>query len=187
MAVHIETERLLLRDWSDADAEPYAALNADPRVMEFFLSPLSRAQSDAQMASIRAFLDGHGYGLYAIEEKASGRFVGFIGAQAVNFEAAFTPATEIGWRLARTAWGSGYATEGARAVAAHAFGPLGLMDLVSFTAEWNRPSRRVMEKLGMTHDPAEDFDHPRIPEGNKLRRHVLYRLSRQAFIDRAAG
>jgi RimJ/RimL family protein N-acetyltransferase len=179
--VHVETPRLKLRDWIDADAEPYAAINADPRVMEFFPAALTREQSDVQMAGIRAFMRDHGYGLYAAEEKATGRFIGFIGLSHPSFEAHFTPAVEIGWRLAREAWGEGYATEGARAVVAHAFGPLGLGALVSFTAEWNRPSRRVMEKIGMTHDPADDFQHPRLPTGHKLSRHVLYRLGREQW------
>ena len=179
--VHIETARLRLRDWSDADAAPYAALNADPRVMEFFPAALTREQSDAQMAAIRTFIVNHGFGLYAAEEKASGRFVGFVGLSQPSFEAHFTPAMEIGWRLARASWGQGYATEGARAVVDHAFGLLDLDALVSFTAEWNRPSRRVMEKLGMTHDPAEDFLHPRLPPDHKLTRHVLYRLRRDQW------
>ena len=176
--VHIVTSRLKLRDWIDADAEPFAALNADPRVMEFFPTALTRAESDAQMAAIRGFITDHGYGLYAAEEKATGRFIGFIGLWPPSFEAHFTPAVEIGWRLARESWGQGYATEGARAVVDHAFSVLDLDALVSFTAEWNRPSRRVMEKIGMTHDPADDFLHPRLPPDHKLSRHVLYRLSR---------
>ena len=176
--IHVETPRLKLRDWVDTDAEPYAALNADPRVMEFFPAALSRAESDAQMASIRAFIAGHGYGLYATEEKASGRFIGFVGLSPPSFDAHFTPAVEIGWRLARESWGQGYASEAAPRVADHAFTTLGLDALVSFTAEWNRPSRRVMEKIGMTHDPADDFMHPRLPADHKLARHVLYRLSR---------
>ncbi len=175
--VHIVTSRLMLREWTDADAEPFAALNSDPRVMEFFSRPLDRAESDAFLARNQARIDADGYGLYAVEVKDDGRFVGYVGLARPTFEAHFTPAIEIGWRLARDAWGQGYATEAARAVADHAFGPLGLDVLVSFTAEWNRPSRRVMEKLGMTHDPAEDFLHPRLPVDHKLSRHVLYRLS----------
>jgi RimJ/RimL family protein N-acetyltransferase len=177
--IYIETERLRLRDWTDSDAEPFAALNADPRVMEFFRRPLTRAESDEAMAAARARIAEDGYGKYAAEEKSTARFIGYIGLAPVDFEAPFAPAVEIGWRLARTAWGNGYATEGARAVVAEAFGNLGLNELVSFTAEWNRPSRRVMEKIGMTHDPAEDFDYPRLPPGHKLRRHVLYRLRRR--------
>ena len=181
MRVHIETERLVLRDWKDEDAAAFAELNADPRVMEFFVRSLDRAQSDALMARIRADLARNGYGLYATEVKDSGAFIGFVGLAKPGFDAPFMPAIEIGWRLARTAWGSGYATEGARGVIDHAFGPLGLDALVSFTAEWNRPSRRVMEKLGMAHDPRDDFVHPDVPPGHKLARHVLYRIDRAGW------
>jgi RimJ/RimL family protein N-acetyltransferase len=186
-AVHIETERLVLRDWIDADAEPFAALNADPRVMEFFPKALSREESDALMDWIRAGMARDGFSQFAAEEKSPGAFIGFIGLAPIHFEARFTPAIEVGWRLARSAWGNGYATEGARAVLAHAFGPLGLTDLVSITAEWNQPSRRVMEKIGMSRDPAEDFDHPELPVGQKLRRHVLYRLTRRDWLNRRAA
>ncbi len=177
--VHLVTSRLKLRDWTDADAEPFAALNADPRVMEFFPAALTRQQSDAQMAAIRAFIADHGFGLYAAEEKASGRFIGFVGLWQPSFEAHFMPALEIGWRLSRESWGQGYASEAAQAVVDEAFRDLGLDALVAFTAEWNRPSRRVMEKIGMTHDPADDFRHPRLPPDHKLSWHVLYRLSRK--------
>jgi RimJ/RimL family protein N-acetyltransferase len=177
--IHVETRRLTLRDWVDADAEPFAAINSDPRVMEFFSRPLDRAESGAFLARNRADIAANGYGLYAVEVKESGTSIGYVGLARPTFAAHFTPAVEIGWRLAREAWGQGYATEGARAVVDHAFGPLGLAALVSFTAEWNRPSRRVMEKIGMTHDPADDFLHPRLPAGHKLSRHVLYRLSRE--------
>ena len=185
--VHIETARLLLRDWSDADSEPFAALNADPRVMEFFPKALTRAESDALMARIRTDFARDGYDLYAVEEKASGRFIGFNGLAEPGFDAPFMPAVEIGWRLARAAWGNGYATEGAKAVLAHAFGKLGLKEIVSFTAEWNRPSRRVMEKIGMTYDPADDFDHPKLPDGHKLRWHVLYRIDRESWLSRRSA
>lgn len=174
--VHIETDRLVLRDWRDEDAEPFAALNADPRVMEFFVKRLEHAESDAMMARLRRFIADHGYGLYAVEERSTRRFIGYVGLCPVMFAAAFTPATEIGWRLARSAWGSGYATEGARAVLGHAFRRLGLTELVSFTAEWNLRSRRVMEKIGMSRDPTGDFLHPALPPDHKLALHVLYRI-----------
>jgi RimJ/RimL family protein N-acetyltransferase len=176
--VHIVTSRLKLREWTDADRDPFAAINADPRVMEFFPRSLVRVESDAFLAHNQADIVANGYGLYAVEVKQTGQFIGYVGLARPTFEAHFTPAIEIGWRLARAAWGEGYATEAARAVAGHAFGVLGLDALVSFTAEWNRPSRRVMEKIGMTHDPADDFLHPRLPPDHKLSRHVLYRLSR---------
>lgn len=180
--VHLETERLTLRDWTDADGGPFAALNADLRVMEFFPRALSRAESDAFMATIRWRIGRDGYGLYAVEEKASGQFIGYVGLAPVELAVPFAPATEIGWRLAREAWGQGYASEAAAAVRDHAFGPLGLEALVSFTAEWNRPSRRVMERIGMIHDPSGDFIHPRLPAGHKLAAHVLYRLNRARWL-----
>ncbi len=179
--VHLETERLLLRDWTEADAAPFAAINSDPRVMEFFTRPLSQAESDAFLARNQANIAADGWGLYAVEEKATGDFIGYVGLARPGFEAHFTPAIEIGWRLARRTWGQGYASEAARAVVGHAFGPLGLDALVSFTAEWNKPSRRVMEKIGMTRDPAEDFMHPKLPADHKLAPHVLYRLNRNTW------
>ena len=127
--VHIETERLVLRDWRDDDAEPFAALNADPRVMEFFPKRLARTESDGLMARMRRFMADHGYGQYAVEERSTRAFIGYVGLCPVTFEAAFAPATEIGWRLARSAWGSGYATEGAGAVRDHAFRRLGFKEL----------------------------------------------------------
>lgn len=174
----IRTERLLLRPWRDEDLEPFAIINADPRVAEHLPSTLSPAESDALATKIREGMDERGFGLWAAERvDAAGRpFIGFIGLSVPPFEAAFTPCVEIGWRLAPAHWGIGLATEGARAVARHAFGELGLNEIVSFTVPANRASRRVMEKLGMEHDPAEDFDHPRVPDGHPLRRHVLYRL-----------
>jgi len=174
--IRIETERLILRDWRDDDAVPFAALNADPRVMEFFQARLTQVESDDLMTRISTFIRDRGYGLYAVEEKRTRAFLGFVGICPVLFEAAFTPATEIGWRLAHPSWGSGYATEGARAVVADAFERLKFRELVSFTAEWNVRSRRVMEKIGMRHDQDADFLHPALPPEHKLARHVLYRV-----------
>jgi RimJ/RimL family protein N-acetyltransferase len=179
--IHIETERLLLRDWKDEDAAPFAAINADPRVMEFFAKRLDRADSDAFIQRVRDNIAGEGFGLYAVEVKETGKFIGFVGLARPAFDAHFTPAVEIGWRLAREAWGQGYASEAARAVIDHAFGVLGIDALVSFTAEWNRPSQRVMEKIGMRRDPAEDFAHPKLAADHKLSRHVLYRIDRAAW------
>jgi RimJ/RimL family protein N-acetyltransferase len=179
--IHIETERLRLRDWTDADAVPFAEMNADPRVMEFFAKPLSRAESDAVMQNNRARLSEDGYGKYATVEKASGRFIGYVGLAPVDFPAPFAPAVEIGWRLARETWGQGFASEAATAVRDHAFSTLGFEELVSFTTEWNQPSRRVMEKIGMTRDPVEDFIYPKLPPGHKLARHVLYRINRERW------
>ena len=174
--VLIETQRLRLRNWRDADLAPFARLNADPRVMEFFPRALDRTESDALVARERTRIDAKGYGLYAAEVKASGVLIGFIGLADVTFAAQFAPAVEIGWRLSRVSWGSGYASEGARAVLDDAFTRLGLRSLVSFTAEWNMRSRRVMEKIGMVRDADADFLHPSIPAGHKLAPHVLYRI-----------
>ena len=171
----IETPRLLLRRWRESDREPFFRMNADPRVMEYFPRCLSRAESDAFADRIEAHFARHGYGLYAAEFRPTGQFIGYIGLLVPLFDAPFTPATEIGWRLAAEFWNLGLATEGARAVLDYAFDTLHLPEVVSFTVPANVRSRRVMEKIGLRHDPEGDFDHPRLPEGHPLRRHVLYR------------
>ncbi|HYI01971.1 GNAT family N-acetyltransferase [Hyalangium sp.] len=177
----VRTERLWLRSWRDEDVEPFAAMNADPRVMEHFPALLSRQETEAQVARIRAHFAEHGWGLWALEVPGVAPFIGFVGLSTVSFTAPFTPAVEVGWRLAPAHWGSGYATEGARVALGVAFGELGLAEVVSFTVPSNVRSRRVMERLGMHHAPAEDFEHPRLPEGHPLRRHVLYRLRRAGW------
>jgi RimJ/RimL family protein N-acetyltransferase len=174
----IKTERLLLRRWRDSDRLPFQQMNADPRVMEFFPASLSFAESDALVYRAQAHFDRHGFGPFAVELLENQLFIGFIGLSIPNFDAPFMPAAEIGWRLAFNCWGRGLATEGARSVIRYAFEDLGLDSLVSFTVPENLRSRHVMEKIGMTHDPADDFDHPRLPEGHPMRRHVLYRLKR---------
>ena len=146
--------------------------------MEHFPATLDRAASDALASSIRADLEAKGFGLWAVEVPSVAAFIGFVGATEPDFAAPFMPAVEIGWRLAFAHWGKGYATEAARAVVAHAFGPMGLEELVSFTVPANRRSCTVMGRLGMRRSPADDFDHPILPEGHTLRRHVLYRLRR---------
>jgi RimJ/RimL family protein N-acetyltransferase len=171
------TERLLLRGWRDGDRAAWAAMNADPEVMRYFPGTLSRRQSDALADSIEATFERYGFGLWAVEVKGGPPFVGFTGLAPLNPLVPY-PGVEVGWRLARLAWGHGYATEAARASVAHCFGTAGLTEIVSVTAEVNTPSRAVMRRLGMVHDPAEDFDHPVLPEGSPLRRHVLYRLRR---------
>ena len=150
--------------------------------MEFFPAILSRSESDTLMEWIRERMRETGYGLYAAEEKNSRRFIGFIGLAPIDFEAHFTPAIEIGWRLARTAWGKGLATEGANATLAHAFGQSGLNDLASLTTVKNQRSRRVMEKIGMTHDPRDDFLNPKLPPGHPQAPHVLYRIKREDYL-----
>jgi RimJ/RimL family protein N-acetyltransferase len=174
----IRTERLLLRRWRPADLEPFAALNADPRVLEYLPTPLSRMDSDAFAARIQAHFEKHGYGLWAVEVPGVTPFAGFVGLSPPRFEAHFTPAIEIGWRLAVEQWGRGYATEGAEAALAFGFDVLRLEEIVSITVPANVRSRRVMEKIGMTRAPEDDFDHPLVPEGHPLRRHVLYRIAR---------
>jgi RimJ/RimL family protein N-acetyltransferase len=174
----LTTDRLLLRQWRDSDREPFAALNADPAVMEHFPALQTREQSDALIDRNIPDLDDRGWGLWALEVKDTGEFIGFTGLNVPTFEAPFLPGVEIGWRLAKGAWGNGYATEAARAALAYGFGPAGLDEIVSFTATTNLPSQRVMQRIGMVHDEAGDFDHPRIEEGHRLRRHVLYRINR---------
>jgi RimJ/RimL family protein N-acetyltransferase len=172
----IKTARLLLRRWRDSDRLPFQQMNADPRVMEFFPALLSPADSDALVDRAQAHFDRHGFGPFAVELLEDATFAGFIGLSVPNFVAPFMPAVEIGWRLTFDCWGRGLATEGARAVVNYGFEDLGLDSLVSFTVPENLRSRRVMEKLGMTHEPNDDFDHPRLPEGHPMRRHVLYRV-----------
>jgi RimJ/RimL family protein N-acetyltransferase len=174
----IRTPRLLLREWRPEDREPFAALNADPRVMEFLPGKLPRAQSDALARRSEQHFTAHGFGPWAVEVPGVAPFVGFVGLVVPGFEAHFTPAIEIGWRLAAEHWGQGYATEAAVASARHAFDVVGAEQLVSFTTPQNVRSQVVMQRLGMTHDPADDFDHPRLAAGHPLRRHVLYRLDR---------
>lgn len=176
-AATLKTDRLLLRHWLPADRAPFARINADPAVVEFLPSPLTRIESDALIDRIESHFEQHGFGLYAAELKSSGECIGFIGLSVPAFDAHFTPCVEIGWRLASGNWGRGLALEGARAVVRHAFHSLNLPALVSFTVPANLRSIRVMEKLGMARDPRDDFDHPRLPESHPLRRHVLYRLA----------
>jgi len=174
----LTTARLQLRSWRDADLAPFAALNADPRVMQYFPKTLNRRESDVVADRVRSTLVGRGFGLWAVEVPGVASFIGFVGLAEPAFRASFTPCIEIGWRLAFDHWGRGYASEAAAAVLEHAFGALALSEIVSFTATSNQRSRRVMERLGMRRLPSEDFDHPNLPEGDPLRRHVLYRLPR---------
>ena len=176
--LELRTARLLLRPWRPADREPFASLNADPVVMEHFAHPLGRAESDRMVDTIEAHYAQRGLRLWAVEVPGEAPFIGYVGLSAPSFDAAFTPCVEVGWRLARAAWGHGYATEAARAALEDGFGRLGLGEIVSFTTAGNLRSRRVMERLGMTRDPSDDFDHPNLPAGHPFRRHVLYRLSR---------
>ena len=179
--IPLKTRRLILRRWTAADREPFARMNTDPGVMEYLGEPLSREQSDEVVDQIKAHFRTHGFGLCAAELAEGGDFIGFIGLSVPTFEAAFTPCVEIGWRLAAEYWGAGLATEGAREIVRYAFEELKLPELVSLTAIGNERSRRVMAKQGMTHDPAENFDHPKLPATHPLRRHVLYRLTHEQW------
>jgi RimJ/RimL family protein N-acetyltransferase len=179
----LRTERLLLRRWKDSDREPFAALNADPEVRKFFPGILTREESDALVERIEAGFQVNGFGWWAAEIVETGEFIGFIGLSPLGPELPCGPGIEIGWRLARRFWGCGYATEGARACLAHAFGPLGAAEVVAFTAVGNTRSRAVMDRLGMTHDPAEDFDHPAVPVGHPIARHALYRITGSSHVE----
>ena len=172
----LTTDRLLLRDWRESDLAPWAALNADPEVREFFPTVLTRDESAASMARFQADLDSRGYGWWALEVRTTGEFIGFTGLDPVDDEMPFT-GVEIGWRLAGAAWGHGYASEAARTVLAYGFDVLELPEILAITAVGNVRSQAVMRRIGMTRDPADDFDDPGVPEG-PLRRSVLFRISR---------
>ena len=177
----LTTERLLLRRWRESDKEPFAELNSDPVAMEHFPSTHTREQSDALVEHFDGAIDERGWGLWAVEVVASGDFIGFVGLNPPPWEAHFTPAVEIGWRLRRQHWGNGYATEAAQEALRFGFEDLDLEEIVSFTLPENRRSRAVMERLGMTHHPADDFEHPGLPEGHPMRLHVLYRVTRSSW------
>ena len=177
-AAELETERLFMRQWRGSDLEPFSRMNSDPEVMRYFVTSLSRSESDAFAEQIVSDLDSLGYGLWALEVKETGAFVGFTGLVWQTYQAHFTPAVEIGWRLARSSWGLGYASEAARMALAFGFDTAGLDEIVSTTAAQNTRSQRVMERIGMSHDRADDFLHPNVPEGHVLRSHVLYRIRR---------
>lgn len=178
------TARLRLRAWRAADRQPLRALNADAQVMAYFPSTLNAAQSDALFDRIVAHHMAHGFGLWAVERADTADFIGFTGLSIPQWQPCFGPCVEIGWRLAAAHWGQGFATEAARTVLAFAFESLGLDEVVSFTAAVNTRSERVMERIGMHHAPSDDFDHPALPPGHPLTRHVLYRLSKDAWTAR---
>ena len=178
--IEFETDRLRLRQWLPADREPFAALNADPNVMEFFAAILDRAASDAIADRCESLIAERGWGFWAAEEKESGQFIGFVGLHTPSPELPFSPCVEIGWRLATRYWNKGFATEAARGALRVGFELLKLKEIVSFTAIRNLRSRAVMEKLGMTEAP-DTFEHPHLAEGHALRLHCLYRLSREQW------
>jgi RimJ/RimL family protein N-acetyltransferase len=180
----ITTQRLTLRRWREDDLEPFAALNADPLVMEYFPKTLSHDESEILAGRIARHFEQYGFGWWSTEITANAVFIGLVGLSVPRFEAHFTPCVEIGWRLARGYWGQGYASEAARAALAYGFEKLQLEQIVSLTVPANRRSRAVMERIGMVRDRQGDFEHPHIDEGHPLRRHVLYRMTRQDWIDR---
>lgn len=173
----LQTPRLILREWTDDDLEPFAVINSDPRVMEFLPALLTREQSDEMAGRIRTHFAERGFGLWAVEIRDGAKFIGFVGLSVPRFEAHFTPCVEVGWRLSAEYWGHGYAPEAARAALNYGFTELGLAEIVSITVPHNLKSRRVMEKIGLRHDPTGDFLHPLLPYGHPLQPHVLYRLT----------
>lgn len=178
--IELETPRLRLLAWQDRHIAPFAALNADPDVMRHFPSTLTAEQTRAGVEVWRAQFAEQGWSNWAVELKGSGEFIGFVGLSVPRRQLPFSPCVEVGWRLARRFWGKGYATEAAKASLAVGFGQLGLAEIVSFTALCNRPSRAVMERIGML-DTARDFDHPAVPEGSPLRAHCLYAITREQW------
>jgi RimJ/RimL family protein N-acetyltransferase len=185
-AVTLETERLRLRPWREQDRPPFAALNADAAVMEWFPFRLDTAQSDALASLIEQRMADNGWGMWAVEVPGVADFIGFVGLNDASEQLGYQ-AIEVGWRLAREHWGHGYAPEAAIASLAYGFDVLEVAEIVAFTPTGNLKSRRVMEKIGMTHDGGRDFDHPRIPPDSPLVRHVLYAIERESFARAHSG
>jgi len=177
-ARELHTRRLRMRQWQDSDRQPFATMNSDAEVMRHFPATQDAAQSGAAVDRFFAHLETTGWGLWALEFE--GEFIGFTGLASPRFEAPFTPCVEVGWRLARSAWGVGLATEAATAAVQFGFTELELTEIVSFTTVANERSRSVMRRLGMTHDPADDFEHPALASDSPQRPHVLYRLANPA-------
>lgn len=180
----LRTSRLLLRRWAPDDREPFAQINADPRVMRYRFKTLTRAESDALLDEIEAGFDRHGFGEWAVERTEDHRVIGFAGLELADATAPFDPPIHIGWHLAHDAWGRGYATEAAEAVLDFSFDELGLAQVVAHTTSRNAPSRAVMRRLGMTHHPDDDFDGPWYPPGHPNRRFVLYRMTAANWMKR---
>lgn len=173
--IYVEASRLRLRDWDETDIVPFSALNADENVMQYFPKTLSTEETKAFYTLIVDKIKANGYGLFAVEEKETNEFLGFIGFHRATFAADFTPCIEIGWRLKEAAWGKGFATEGAAACLQYGFTKLGFTDIYSFTADVNTPSQNVMRKIGMQY--VKDFDHPKLKQGSILKKHVLYHIN----------
>lgn len=180
----LETERLFLRTWKAEDIEPMTIINKDPKVRKFLPSIGNRSMTESMIERFIKHYREYGFCLYAVEHKTTHKLLGFVGLNIPSFAAHFTPAVEIGWRLASQYWNKGFATEAAKAVLKHAFTNLGLNKIVSFTVVGNRQSRRVMEKIGLHHDAKDDFDHPKIDKNSPFCHHVLYRLTKQQYFNK---
>jgi RimJ/RimL family protein N-acetyltransferase len=184
----LETERLILRQWQDKDYDIYARLNADPIVMRYFPSTLSRLASDAQAERFRNFIAQNGWGLWAVELKSISQFIGFVGLLTLdeNSRIPNTPFVEIGWRLSAEYWGYGYAPEAAEQALTFAFKKLALPSVYSLTAIQNKPSQRVMLKLGMI-NTGQDFNHPKLEAGHQLQRHCLYQITQEQWLEKSTS
>ena len=179
----IETSRLILRTWEEKDIDAMTLIDQDTKVCEFLPSIGTREETEARTQRIMQHYEQHGFCLYAVELKSTHQFIGWIGLSIPSFEAHFTPSVEIGWRLDSKHWNKGYATEGAKAVLYYAFTKLNLNKVVSFTTVNNTASRRVMEKIGMHRNPRDDFNHPKLNKSHPLCKHVLYRISKEEFLN----
>lgn len=178
-----ETGRLSFRQWNDGDKNEFRLMNADPKVMEHFPAALNNEESDRLLERIRNSMAHDGFGLWAVEKKIDGELIGFIGFDRTTFKSSFTPCIEIGWRLKKAAWGQGFATEGATACLRYGFSVLGFNEVYSFTAVVNKRSERVMQRIGLIR--IGKFDHPKVDDGSILKRHVLYKITKEGF-DKAA-
>ncbi|MDY7566572.1 GNAT family N-acetyltransferase [Pseudomonas sp. RTC3] len=185
--LELNSARLLMRQWRDDDLPAFAAMCADPQVMRYFPTPMSRLESAAQIGRMRGHFAELGFGLWALVRQDTGAFIGFTGLEVVSFDAHFTPAVEISWRLAREHWGLGFAIEAAWTALRCGFERLDLDQIVSFTAQNNLASQKVMQAIGMQHDLSDDFEHPKLADGDLLKPHVLYRITRQQWLQTLKG
>tara|TARA_R110002074_G_scaffold106686_1_gene230587 strand:+ start:538 stop:1092 length:555 start_codon:yes stop_codon:yes gene_type:complete len=179
--VTLKTDRLILRPWRNDDFDGFAAMSADPKVMQYLLPNTTREKSDAEAAKLKAYIEANGFGFWALEIPGIDPFIGFTGLIRVGSDMPFAPAVEVGWRLMRAHWGKGYASEAARAALAFGFDTLDLDEIVSLTVPANKRSQAVMQRIGMTRDKADDFEHPRLADGDALKSHVLYRKARKTI------
>lgn len=184
MSVMIETKRLILRTWVTGDIEPYYWINQDQKVIEYLSGPLSRETVEKFIEGANTQQNTRGYTLWAAEVKENHHLIGFIGLNYTDWESKFTPAVEVGWRLGSEYWGKGYATEGAKAALKYGFEEIGLNEIISFAVPENIRSIKVMEKLGLIRDFENDFNHPKLPLDHKLSNHVLYRLSKEQYLNK---